>query len=684
MPGAASRDPFMKALAMSRNTILLTGIIFAVFARAPDVPPPHAAPSGESMHNHAKEKTVDDKIGETIVDAKQDETTSENTSDGKPINPQKDITDKEAHLVNLFGYVPYPAVVLDLVKPLQDALHFQFHPFSLVTAPETFLPNSTVLASMSPATIQHRLHFWASLEFFTYCMICATGTFIMFIPTIKKKMRSQGQDYNRLEHKAVGVIGVDRMRKLTMAIFMCNFCVDVFVTTHSVWDHQLSPKNGLDWEVYYVLLLINGGWMLLQAVWSTYRLPVGKTFPLTAFCVACVSGVFPVLSDAYDTLKDVMFGGICLSTDHYLLRMVGVLSWVYLFAIHVNMIFFDHEEILNELAGSYLPVILVDSAAETGEKLTFVQDTLLPLIYKQTTPSKRRLLISENCMQAGGAVVYSVVMHLFSPVVVLLNLGVPVAQYIFAMVMYAPLRQRVGPWVVTKYNKALEDGNKTKEEAFWHTIQSMLNEGVFPGLGNIKLQKLDLASRSLGPIDYLAEGLEKNKVLMLLDLSNNQIQNIDSLARVLADNKFLRMLYLSSNRIERINALAELLQKNNELKKIFLDDNKIAEIKDVAAPLGTNTALQELNLQKNKIQDIGALARPLANNGTLQVLNLRYNKIEDIRALAEPMASKTAKWVLDIRGNKVQPSNFDAFQPDALEKIIGVHRATEDESKWRF
>ena len=42
----------------------------------------------------------------------------------------------------------------------------------------------------------------------------------------------------------------------------------------------------------------------------------------------------PIISDFYDTLKDVIFGALCLQSEHLMIQILGVVSWSYLFLFH--------------------------------------------------------------------------------------------------------------------------------------------------------------------------------------------------------------------------------------------------------------------------------------------------------------------------------------------------------------
>ena len=55
-------------------------------------------------------------------------------------------------------------------------------------------------------------------------------------------------------------------------------------------------------------------------------LPRGREHSRTAFAAAMLSGIFPLLSDEYDMLKDALFGGLCLQTDDQFTKALGIFS----------------------------------------------------------------------------------------------------------------------------------------------------------------------------------------------------------------------------------------------------------------------------------------------------------------------------------------------------------------------
>lgn len=69
----------------------------------------------------------------------------------------------------------------------------------------------------------------------------------------------------------------------------------------------------MDWEIYYVLFALNCFWLEVQAVVAAVQAGrKGQKFSVVAFFEGSVTGTFPLVADAYDTLKDVLVGALCL------------------------------------------------------------------------------------------------------------------------------------------------------------------------------------------------------------------------------------------------------------------------------------------------------------------------------------------------------------------------------------
>ena len=104
--------------------------------------------------------------------------------------------------------------------------------------------------------------------------------------------------------------------------------LSVVASLWSLKTGRLSKVTGLDWEIYLLLFCCVGVSLLIQAVWAVARLKPGDRFDSTAFAVAAFTSMAPIISDFYDTLKDVIFGALCLQSEHLMIQMLGVVELV--------------------------------------------------------------------------------------------------------------------------------------------------------------------------------------------------------------------------------------------------------------------------------------------------------------------------------------------------------------------
>ena len=218
--------------------------------------------------------------------------------------------------------------------------------------------------------------------------------------------------------------------------------------------------------------------LLLQAVAAVCLLPSGQKFSWTTFLEAAVTGLAPFISDAFDTLKDVVFSGLCLQSEHMILKVIGVFSWFYLLGIHVFLVRQDNT--LAELVGCYLPVLTappkfdlpeespIDLAGASWSEWAWNKVLpMLPIMYKQVTPTKRELLENENVPQAFFSIVY-LCLEGGSLFVGVINLGVPMLQIVATYVLFKPLRSIVGPQFGQKLSEFVENADFLKAKKLWN------------------------------------------------------------------------------------------------------------------------------------------------------------------------------------------------------------------------
>ncbi|CAE7253277.1 NLRC3 [Symbiodinium natans] len=254
-------------------------------------------------------------------------------------------------------------------------------------------------------------------------------------------------------------VSSQRRFRQVLAVFSCTVGLCMGVTVAGIADSTLSKETGLLWESYVLLLSAACLWMLAQASVAAFVLESGRGYPPTAFAEAMFSGVCPFVSDSFDTLKDVLFGGLCLQSTKVGLHVVGWLSWVYLIIFHLCLMCSDR--FVADLAASHLSVFSIATIGTSSPKSKLSwSEKLKVLIAKQLTPTKRWMLLVENVPQAGLAVIYLAVEG-GSVLVGLLNLGVPAAQVLVSFFMFPRLQRGLAKSYAQRLDSAITDGDRT-------------------------------------------------------------------------------------------------------------------------------------------------------------------------------------------------------------------------------
>ena len=152
-------------------------------------------------------------------------------------------------------------------------------------------------------------------------------------------LSSEACDLSVSSYEALGptftALSVRTQRRLVFLSFGATMSLSLVASLWSLKTGRLSKVTGLDWEVYLILYCCVGLALLVQAVWAVARLKPGHRFDSTAFAVAAFTSMAPIISDFYDTLKDVIFGALCLQSEHLMIQILGVVSWSYLFLFHI-------------------------------------------------------------------------------------------------------------------------------------------------------------------------------------------------------------------------------------------------------------------------------------------------------------------------------------------------------------
>ena len=200
----------------------------------------------------------------------------------------------------------------------------------MVEDPKVFLPQVSQIESMTREESMERFHWFFCVYVLIFLGVTCVGSVIMvFGPILKSKafafsdsaesselLSSEACDLSMSSYEALGPTSTALSLRTQQCLVLLSFGVTVSLSlVASLWSlktGRLSKVTGLDWEVYLILFCCVGLTLLVQAVWAVARLKPGDRFDSTAFAVAAFTSMAPIISDFYDTLKDVVFGAPCL------------------------------------------------------------------------------------------------------------------------------------------------------------------------------------------------------------------------------------------------------------------------------------------------------------------------------------------------------------------------------------
>ena len=333
-----------------------------------------------------------------------------------------------------------------------------------VVQPTVLLPTVEQLKQMPRSESEERAHWFFSAFVLVFLVVVSVGTLILhFGPQLKSSSRSTYRTLSLEEGSAVSsssqFLSSDRQKCLGAVSFGATFMVSLGAVVWSLETGRLSKSTGLDWEIYLLLFSLVGVWQLVQAVGAVALIDPNDCFERSTFGMASFLSMTPFLSDFFDSLKDVIFGGLCMQSEHAVLQIVGVVSWIYLLVIHV--FFFNSPNSLAELTGTYLSVLIATPKPRSDSSPMSFRETVLLALYKQTTPTKRKLLLIENVPQA----LFSLLFLYYegssggSPFVTIMNLIVPCAQIAGAFVLFNLLLSAVAAALAKKLDRAMAFGN---------------------------------------------------------------------------------------------------------------------------------------------------------------------------------------------------------------------------------
>ena len=347
---------------------------------------------------------------------------------------------------------------------------------STVQAPSQFLPLVDQIREMPEATRDERNHWFGSCFLVCFVVVAFCGTIIVTLGPMVKGHAPQS--YIRVGSIQRGEAASEpevisepsqSLSKLCQTVLVVLSFGGTFLAslTACVWSLQtgrLSKTVGLDWEVYLLLFALVSFWLLVQAVFAVRMLKPGEKFKLSTFVVACLTSLTPFVSDYFDTLKDAIFGALCVQSQHLGIQILGWLCWVYLLAIHI--FFVRRPTCFAELSSTYLSVLLASPASQEESGGGGCLQELLLLLYKQLTSTKREMLLIENVPQA----VFSIAFLYFeggSTFVTIVSLGVPIVQIVLTLLLTNPVRRCVATALGKKINEALIRGNYVMSWQIW-------------------------------------------------------------------------------------------------------------------------------------------------------------------------------------------------------------------------
>ena len=224
----------------------------------------------------------------------------------------------------------------------------------MVEEPKVFLPKVSQIESMTREESMERFHWFFCVYVLIFLGVTLLGSVIMVVgPILKSRclasssdsaesselLSSEACDLSVSSYEALGptftALSLRTQQCLVILSFGVTMSLSLVASPWSLKTGRLSKVTGLDWEVYLILFCSVGLSLLVQAVWAVTRLKPGDRFDSTAFAVASFTSMAPIISDFYDTLKDVIFGALCLQSEHLMIQILGMVSWLYLFLFHI-------------------------------------------------------------------------------------------------------------------------------------------------------------------------------------------------------------------------------------------------------------------------------------------------------------------------------------------------------------
>ncbi|HHF7375857.1 hypothetical protein [Legionella bozemanae] len=202
-------------------------------------------------------------------------------------------------------------------------------------------------------------------------------------------------------------------------------------------------------------------------------------------------------------------------------------------------------------------------------------------------------------------------------------------------------------------------------------LSQLLNESE-------SLKKLNLSMNSFGTydLDYLTDGLRKNKNLVHLNLASCALDastagRLKNLAEVLSIHPSLTYLDLSSNGLdpEKYPLATEIIKNSSSIQSLNLTANNIGDegLRNLATGIQSNNSLTTLVLQRNHVSNEGLkhLSEALQQNNTLVHLDLLENDFNSVQDLCDHLQNNISITSIDFDRGRISDNSLIE-----LEKLL--------------
>lgn len=537
-----------------------------------------------------------------------------------------------------------------------------------------------------------------SLLCYLVTLLLGTGLLLLGARCRSAAMRrgrtSGSSGFELIAREEYGHFSLVRQRLLVSLAFSSSYLLCLLATLYVIYHGGLH--RGF-WTLWLGLFALNALAMLGQALVAAVGLRTGHSFRGTAFLEATGTGLLPIISDQFDLFKDIVFAGFCFQSHSLLVQFLAPCSLAYSLLIHVYFICDD--SVLAELSQCYIPLLLLRSSppsidVEVAEDGNTVACSVWPIFYRQTTPTKRWVLLLENLPQCVLAAVFLKLQGV-SLLVAILNLLCPVLQLSLAFLLFHPLRRATGPFLGHRVARALQDHDCHYAQRLWEEAEAEKDLDLFKAMlpeirqlrqafqlqvGEPLSEDSLLLIREWWPVlveqttevslyghDLQADGakvlskaLEVNRSLQKLSLVGNALSDfgVQVLASA-AKSSVLEELYVAALKNKEKSKFMAGKSRQNDLDLKECLSNPIAKVVAVGLRLGCSASVMRVDLSQNDdlgLEGLQAITEAMQLNVTLRELTLRAVRALDesgARCLAETLRKNRVLRKLDVRGNSM-------------------------------